>query len=398
MCQEAFGACGFDNMEKTTTVIRTGRNNFAAIDRWIAKNGIGRLLLVCDGAIAFQKTLLEKFLSLEEAGVSVVRFSDFEPNPLYLSAVSGVDVFRKERCDAVLAVGGGSAIDVAKCIRLFSVFRDDGRDGGWLGREYSESGIPFLVIPTTAGTGSEATRYAVVYHEGMKQSVASCFCIPDTVILEPEMLKTLPLYQRRSTMADALCHAIESYWSVNSTDESKRFAREAISGILGNMDGYLSNTPKGNRGMLKAANYAGKAINITQTTAGHAMCYKLTSTFGAAHGHAALLCDRVLFKAMAVGIRARDGGYPECIDPRGIKYLCETLDELGVLLGGTDAAFGAALLEGIFEKLELPVPEATEEQIEAISGEVNPVRLRNHPVRLTRDAIKELYRRILRVV
>ena len=153
-------------------------------------------------------------------------------------------------------------------------------------------------MPTTAGTGSEATRYAVIYYNDAKQSITSKSIIPSTVLMDPNALKTLPVYQRKATMCDALCHAIESFWSVNSNEESKKYSRAAIKGVLKNMQGYFENTEEGNAGMLRAAYDAGKAINITQTTAGHAMCYKITSLFGCAHGHAAILCDRVLFSWM----------------------------------------------------------------------------------------------------
>ena len=204
-------------MNRHTTAVRTGRNDFAAIDRWLLKNDIKRLFMVCDGAVSFQKGFLAKIAELAEAGLKVTEFSGFEPNPRYESAVNGTALFRENGCGAILAIGGGSALDVAKCVRLFSVLPGDGSGGSWLGRDYADPGIPFLAIPTTAGTGSEATRYAVVYYKGEKQSVTSPYCLPDTVILEPGLLRTLPLYQRKATAADALCHAIESYWSVNST-------------------------------------------------------------------------------------------------------------------------------------------------------------------------------------
>lgn len=114
--------------------------------------------------------------------------------------------------------------------------------------------------------------------------------------MDASVLKTLPDYQKKATMCDALCHAIESFWSVNSTDKSKEYSMAAIQNVMKHMDGYLANTDEGNAGMLLAANTAGKAINITQTTAGHAMCYKLTSMFSSAHGHAAILCDRVEYR------------------------------------------------------------------------------------------------------
>jgi len=190
-------------------------------------------------------------------------------------------------------------------------------------------------------------------------------------------------------MCDALCHAIESFWSVNSTDESKEYSRIAIQGILENMDGYIDNTEKGNAGMLKAAYMAGKAINITQTTAGHAMCYTITSLFGFAHGHAAILCDRVLFAWMIDNM-------DKCIDPRGKEYLKNTLDGIGQAMGGVDAQYGAEKLSEIFEVLELTVPEVSEMQYSELKTSVNPVRLKNHPVQLDEGTIDTLYHEILR--
>ena len=188
---------------------------------------------------------------------------------------------------------------------------------------------------------------------------------------------------------DALCHAIESFWSVNSTDESKEYSREAIENILAHMDGYLQNTEEGNAGMLMAAHTAGKAINITQTTAGHAMCYKITSMFGCAHGHAAILCDRILYPWM---IENTD----KCIDPRGREYLTQALDEIGQAMGCANAEEGAKKLQQIFISLGLEVPKASNEQFCELTVSVNPVRLKNHPIALDDAAIKELYHKILR--
>ena len=280
-------------------------------------------------------------------------------------------------------------MDVAKCIKLYSNLSGDGDNGSWLNAEYVQNDIPFLAMPSTAGTGSEATRYAVIYYDGKKQSVTSESFIPGTVLMDPNILITLPLYQKKATMCDALCHAIESYWSVNSTEESKEYSKAAIQSVMKNMEGYLANTEEGRAEMLRAANTAGKAINITQTTAGHAMCYKITSLFRAAHGHAAILCDRMLFPWM---IENTD----KCIDPRGKEYLKKTLEEIGVAMGCENAETGAAKLEEIFESLGLDVPYATKEQYEELKTSVNPVRLKNHPIELTVDTIDALYHKILR--
>lgn len=366
--------------------IITSADSYKGLDEWIRKNGIRRILLVCGRSIRYQGELNAYF---ERIGGMVVRFSDFQPNPRYESVTAGVALFREEKCNAVIAVGGGSAMDVAKAIKLFAEMDGDGADGSFLRQEIVPNAIPFLAVPTTAGTGSEATRYAVIYYKGEKQSITHESGIPGTVLMDPDCLKALPLYQRKATMLDALCHAMESTWSVNSTDESKAYSREAIRGVLAHMDGYLANSEAGNAGMLMAANLAGKAINITQTTAGHAMCYKITSLFGAAHGHAAALCCRVLYPHMIAHMDL-------CIDPRGEEYLRRTLDELGRTLGCADARSGAEMLNELFDRMALEVPEATAEQYAILRGSVNPVRLKNHPVRLDEESIGALYHRILR--
>lgn len=364
-------------------MIITAENNYQGLDEWLENKK--KVLLVCGGSIR----LLENFnKKCEEIKVPVVRFYDFQPNPLYESVVEGVGIYRTECCDSIIAVGGGSAIDVAKCIKLYTTQPGTGENGEWLGQPLRGNDIPFLAMPTTAGSGSEATRYAVVYYDGKKQSITSKSLIPGTVLMDSNVLKTLPLYQKKVTMCDALCHAIESFWSVNSIEKSREYSKEAIQGVLKYMNGYLHNTEEGNDGMLRAAHTAGKAINITQTTAGHAMCYKITSLFGSAHGHAAILCNRVLFLWMA-------DNTDKCIDPRGRDYIACTLDEIGQAMGCADAQSGAKKLAHIFDKLELETPAATAAQFEELKTGVNPVRLRNHPVELDADTIHMLYHKIL---
>ena len=367
------------------TVIADPR--FTELDQWIEQNRIQRLMLVCDHAVQFIDDLR---LYIEKAenrlGIRIVRFSDFEPNPLYESVVKGVELFNKEKCDSLMAVGGGSAIDVAKCIKLFSNLDHEML---YLSQEFRPEAIPFAAVPTTAGTGSEATRYAVIYYQGRKQSITSEQCIPDLALLAPVCLKTLPEYQRKATMMDAFCHALESFWSVNSTEESRQYSKTALSAILENMEGYLSNAESGNVGMLRAAHVAGKAINITQTTAGHAMCYKITSLFSCAHGHAAILCDRVLYRWMIDHMDL-------CIDSRGEGFLKEILQNIAETMDWRTPAAAADRIDQIFRKLELYVPHPSEEEMEVLVKSVNPDRLKNHPLRLEENSIRELYQLIMK--
>ena len=363
--------------------IITAKDDYQELDAWI---GDKRVFLVCDPSLQYLTGIKTHLEALEQAGKRIVRFSDFKPNPLYSSVAEGVERFHAESCEAIMAVGGGSAMDVAKCIKLFS---NMDRSKNYLQQAIVPNSIPFLAMPTTAGTGSEATRYAVIYFEGKKQSVTHESCIPTVVLMDSGALRTLPDYQKKATMLDALCHAIESYWSVNSTEESKAYSREAIKQIMSSMKGYLGNTDEGNAGMLLAANTAGKAINITQTTAGHAMCYQITSLFGCAHGHAAALCVRKLFPWMIENLDL-------CIDPRGKEYLSATLNEIAEAMGCKVPASASSQFEQLIVDLGLTIPTATEEQFALLKTSVNPVRLKNHPIALNEEAIDQLYHEILR--
>ena len=141
-------------------IVLVACGDYRDLDQYLQLKDSKKILLVCDPSISFLG-INDYFLTLEERlGVKVVRFSDFQPNPLYDSVVKGVDVFLTEACDTIVAVGGGSAMDVAKCIKLYS---NMDRSENFLKQSIVPNGIPFIAVPTTAGTGSEATRYAVIY-------------------------------------------------------------------------------------------------------------------------------------------------------------------------------------------------------------------------------------------
>lgn len=321
-----------------------------------------------------------------ENAVEIVVFNDFAPNPDWSSVVSGVEHFRQSGCSAILAVGGGSAMDVAKCIKLYA-------DSKTLDRPQPQPAeilsIPFAAIPTTAGTGSEATRYAVVYFQGVKQSITDKRIIPELILHDAENLLTLPLYQKKATMLDALCHAVESMWSVHSTSKSMEYAKAATTAILRYKESYLSNDPDSCAGMLRAAYLAGKAINITQTTAGHAMCYRLSSLCHIAHGHAAAVCVFVLWPYMLSHLE-------DCIDIRGRGHLEKRFAQLAALFSETDPLRGARRFQKLVLDMRLwPVECPREEVLEQLVQSVNPERLKNNPVRLDENAIQELYRKIL---
>lgn len=359
---------------------------YKVLDKYFSEHEIKSILLVCTKAFPYLK-ISAYFDTLEKRlGIKTIKFSDFQPNPLYESVVLGIDLFRQKKCDAVVVVGGGSAIDVAKCIKLYSNINTE---KNYLEEEVVTNNIEFLAIPTTAGPGSEATKYAVIYYEGEKQTISDESCIPSHVLMDSSTLDTLPLYQRKAGMLDALCHALESFWSIHSTEQSKSYSKEAIRLIFANQDLFLENDKIGNKNMQKAANIAGQAINITQTTAGHAMCYKLTSLYGIAHGHAAALCIAKLWPYMLANT-------DKCRDSRGRLYLDTVFEDIAKAMGCDSAKQAVDVFEKLLEKLQIESPQpVNEHDMEILRKSVNPVRLKNNPISLDEKAIDELYYQIL---
>ncbi len=361
-------------------------NNYQQLDEHFKELDANSVFLVC-GKSMQRLNICRYFDTLpERLGVKVVRFSDFVPNPRYESVVDGIEKFHASGCDVIVAVGGGSPMDVAKAIKLYANL-EEGSD--YFHQSIVPNDVPFIAIPTTAGSGSEATRYSVLCYEGEKRSINDYSGIPSAVVLDPSVLDSLPMYQRQSTMLDALCHGIESFWAVQSTDESRAYARKAIGMVMDNMESYLRNEPEGNKNMLQASYIAGKAINVTQTTAGHAMSYKLTMRYDLAHGFACALCVNVLWPYMLEHI-------DEYNDPRGVDYLKGMFANLAEAMGCGEAEEGAATFRRILNSMSLEVPKVRDEgDFLILRGSVNPARLKNHPVRLSEESIEQLYRNIL---
>jgi alcohol dehydrogenase class IV len=174
----------------------------------------------------------------------------------------------------IVSIGGGSTIDVGKYVSY-------------------KLNIPHTAIPTTAGTGSEATKFAVFVKDGQKISLENDKLIPDSFILDAERVVTLPRLYTASSGLDALSQAIESYWSPRATSESRMYAKRAIRLASKNLWQSYQH-PQSlvlRERMLKAAHYSGKAINITKTSICHAISYPLTLHYQIPHG---IACSHTL--------------------------------------------------------------------------------------------------------
>ena len=333
----------------------------------------------------FLKTKIEKLL--HSHNINYALFDDFDANPKYEEVENALKLFKDNNCDSVVSLGGGSAIDVAKCVKLFSAM-DENKN--YLTQEHKYINLKHIAIPTTAGTGSESTHFAVIYFEGKKQSVHDDIILPDIAILDYHLLLSLPLYQKKSTLLDALCQAIESIWSVNSTLQSKTYAKKAIKLILENEDGYLNDDVKSSKKMIEASNLAGKAINITKTTAAHAMSYKLTSIYGLAHGHAVALALPKTWNYLV-------SNYKNTFDARGKKYLRNSLDLINKSFICQNDQEAIAKFISLLRKYDfIKSLEYNENGLNEIVDSINIERLKNFPVSISKETLKQMYLEILR--
>ena len=350
-----------------------------------------KLFLVIDSSFPF----LNIKEDIESLDVRKVIFPEFTPNPIFEDVCKGIELIKKEGCDAILAVGGGSSIDVAKCIKL-AVLAEECNDAiipPLVSKRLPIDGnrIPFIAIPTTAGTGSESTHNAVMYYEGAKQTVTNDGILPDYAILEPSVLKTLPLYQKKCTMMDALCQGIESWWSVNSTNESKEYSKIAVELVMKYWRAYIfDNDSEAAAQIMLAANYAGRAINIAQTTAAHAMSYKITSLYKLPHGHAVAVCLPEVWHFMVDNMG-------NIIDNRGNTYLGSVFKDITFAMGAGSVEGSIALFNNMMHDMDLGHPVSSDKMsdLSILTSSVNPVRLKNNPINIDLNSIMELYNRII---
>ncbi|MDE6157944.1 MAG: phosphonoacetaldehyde reductase [Muribaculaceae bacterium] len=324
----------------------------------------GHILLVT-GKASFEKCGAAAAIlpMLKQHGFSVTRFCDFDTNPDTEGLARGLASISEIKPDAIIAVGGGSTIDMAKLIRFFHAY-----SGEILSGKYTRTAplVPLTAIPTTAGTGSEATHFAVLYHKGIKHSIEHDDIRPDYAIVDATLTYGSPAYLTACAGFDALAQAIEAYWNRNATDSSDALALKAIEllypalpHIVTNPDDYLRR-----RHVAEGAYWAGRAIDITKTTAPHAFSYPFTSHYGYPHGHAVALTFPLIAE-----INISRSGMPD-YKKDYLRHLFGTSDKIAEVLGAYTHSIGLALRPDNYD-------------IDLISSEINLGRLANNPAEIS---------------
>lgn len=323
------------------------------------------------------------------------QFTDFETNPKLPDIEKGIKLFKKNNCDFVIAVGGGSAIDVAKSINIFAFNEEQPIEYIKRIKMISKKGAPLVAVPTTTGTGSEATKFAVIYTEKIKNSLEHDFILPDYAIIDPQFALNIPKKVAASPIMDALCQAIESYWSVNSTQESKAYAEQSIKILVKNLPDAVDNPTHELVGELaKAANLAGKAINISKTTAPHAISYPITAYFDVPHGQAVALTIAQML------IYNSNVTHEDVLDVRGVDYVKQTINEIVNFLGAKDAEDASNKIKNLVAELGLSTRLSqlgikTNDDLQLIIKRgFNPQRVNKNPRRLTENALRRILHEI----
>lgn len=348
--------------------------------------GGGRFLVASAGTIA-RLPATARALILPDNPRAVI--SDFQANPTADDIRRGCDAYRSAAAGIILAVGGGSAIDVAKTVKAVahagSAFRPEAPGA----LRVSGDGPPLVAIPTTAGSGSEATHFAVYYTGEAKQSLADPRLLPDAAVVDPILCESMSPGLTAATGFDALAQAVESFWANGATEESRAYAERAIGLVLPNIVRAVHNPGPENRlAMSEGAHLAGKAINVAKTTAPHALSYFITKRYGVPHGHAAALMLPFFFLVNA-------GGAGSAYPPPGDTPISETMTRLAGLLGESSPLACARMWLRLLERCCLAPTLAAmgvdrREAIEEIIASANPERLSNNPATFTRESLLRL--------
>ena len=344
--------------------------------KMLIKSRNAKNVLVFTGKKSYKK--IKSKIEKQLRGIKFKTYSDISPNPKSQEIDKALKKLKK--FDFIIAAGGGSVMDFAKLFRFcydnkITVVKATAT-------ESAIKSTPLLAIPTTAGTGAEATKFAVVYIDGKKQSFEHDFIMPDYAILDAALVKDNPKYLKACCAADALCQAIESYWSVNSTAQSKFYAKKAMELCRDYLEKYVnSKSELYAQKMIQAAFLSGRAINISKTTAAHALSYKITTDYNLAHGHAVSLSIAALMKQNEKALNTTD--------TRGSQYVKNTVKEIKQILNIKN-------IDKYFEKLfknialEQSLKKLGIKDIENITNSVNKDRLKNNPVII--EDLKELFK------
>ncbi len=364
------------------TRILFGRGSLNRLGVEAAKLG-DRCLLVTGRSFARRSGYLNTLVEiLEESGLKTTVFDRVEPNPSIETVYKGAEEGWKNSCNLVVALGGGSAMDAAKGIAFLSKSRAR-LEESFAPNEVDEA-LPMVAIPTTCGTGSEVTRYAVLTSVGRrrKEVLLGNPLTPSVAIADSNLLDSLASELVAYTGFDALSHAMEAFLSKESTPISDFFSLEAARIILGNIVEAVEGAAQARENMLYASMLAGVAINCAGTVAVHGMGYYLTNYHGVHHGLAnGVLLPHVLRFELQRSLSRLEDAAMKLGFEKG-ERLIERVEKVARITG----------IPGSLIELGVKPSELDAMVADALSYARN---LDKHPSPLTSDDVRRIYARAL---
>ena len=359
-------------------------NSIQDVTKFINDKSFKKIFLLC-GKNSFVNSGAEKLFdrNINKRDIQFFFKTSKIPNlDELIEIIKEIKIFKP---DLILAIGGGAIIDYAKIANLV----DDRPDIANLIINYSyplkNKYAKLAVIPTTAGSGAEVTSNAVMYVNGVKYSFESELLIPDYFFLVPEFLISAPNNIKASSGFDAIAQALESLVSKKSNSKSIEYASKSIKISLDSFISFLNNPSFKNASEMSiASNLAGKAINISKTTAPHAASYPFTSLFNISHGHAVSLFFENFFKFNYDNLDKSETSFDlkkrfELIfNLFDVKNINDFNSKISIIKK-------KALLEDNLKILNININQSSEQIIKGI----NLLRLGNNPVKLIdKDIIK----------
>lgn len=329
--------------------------------------------------------------NLDSHGIGYTIYDRVSSEPTLDYIEEGVNLFKDNQCDSIIAVGGGSPIDAAKAIAVMAKNKGSIADYKGLGN-LPLPGVPLICVPTTAGTGSEATQFTIITDpvKDEKMLIGSPHLMPDIAVVDPELTLTMPRGLTAATGIDSLTHAIEAYVSVKAQPMSDMYALSAVELIAGNLRQAWangSNLEARSKTMLGAL-YGGIAFSNSSVALVHGMSRPIGANFHVAHGDSNAALLDVVMEFSLIGNPSR---YARLAETMG-----EPVDGLNTL---EKAEAGVAAVKRLVRDVKIPslkelgvekdklkelLPKMADEAI--ASGSPG-----NNPRQATRDEIMDLY-------
>ncbi len=367
-----------------------GSSSLNQIGKIVEKYKLNNKILIISGKTMRELGVIQRIETILEKNENVVEtFEKVFANPTFRLIDETTLLARRGEYGLIIGIGGGSSLDCAKCTAILS--KNEGNISDYLFnyKNITNSGIPFIAIPTTAGTGSEVTMWATVWRNDdefkKKYSMSDKKMYAKVAIVDPELTLSLPPYQTAITGLDALSQAIEAYWSRNHNPTSDKHALEAISLIFNNVEIAFKDSTnlEVREKMLFGSLESGLAFSNTKTTAVHSVSYPITALYNVPHG---LACALVLGSFLVFNSKVCNENLPEASDR--IEKIVECLDS-------QNALEAKEKIENLMKKMNLPTKLSElgidENGIDLIIKEgFTKGRIENNPRKVTKNDLYKI--------